>query len=166
VEEAVHPLLTSGAHRFPDVSGRWNRSHASLVQPVSVEERHWRRQDSDGERFGVAIAIGGQIVVANRRHQRPGLLRIAVRTGALKLSHVLTDQSLLDVGIDIRFQCRKDRTAQRAARNFAGKIRPVGRVEAYGPRRHEGDDGTRLTKQQIVTALKSLDTGETSEHAA
>jgi len=29
----------------------------------------------------------------------------------------------------------------------------------------EGDDGTRLTKQQIVTALKSLDTGETSEHA-
>jgi hypothetical protein len=32
--------------------------------------------------------------------------------------------------------------------------------------RIEGDDGTRLTKQQIVTALKSLDTGETSEHAA
>jgi hypothetical protein len=30
----------------------------------------------------------------------------------------------------------------------------------------EGDDGTRLTKQQIVTALKCLDTGEPSEHAA
>jgi hypothetical protein len=30
----------------------------------------------------------------------------------------------------------------------------------------EGDDGTRLTKQQIVTALKSPDTDETAEHAA
>jgi len=30
----------------------------------------------------------------------------------------------------------------------------------------EGDDGTRLTKQQIVTALKSLDTGEGQDHAA
>jgi hypothetical protein len=30
----------------------------------------------------------------------------------------------------------------------------------------EGDDGTRLTKQQIVAALKSPDTGETPEHAA
>ncbi len=29
----------------------------------------------------------------------------------------------------------------------------------------EGDDGTRLTKQQIVTALKNPETGE-SEHAA
>jgi hypothetical protein len=30
----------------------------------------------------------------------------------------------------------------------------------------EGDDGTRLTRRQIVTALKSLDTGETADHAA
>jgi hypothetical protein len=30
----------------------------------------------------------------------------------------------------------------------------------------EGDDGTRLTRRQIVTALKSPDAGETAEHAA
>jgi hypothetical protein len=30
----------------------------------------------------------------------------------------------------------------------------------------EGDDGTRLTKQQIVTALKNPETGEGNEHAA
>ena len=30
----------------------------------------------------------------------------------------------------------------------------------------EGDDGTRLTKQQIVTALRSPDTGVAAEHAA
>jgi hypothetical protein len=30
----------------------------------------------------------------------------------------------------------------------------------------EGDDGTRLTKQQIVTALKNPETGEGHEHAA
>jgi hypothetical protein len=29
----------------------------------------------------------------------------------------------------------------------------------------EGDDGTRLTKQQIVTALKNLETGNPSEAA-
>jgi hypothetical protein len=61
---------------------RWNRCHAPIVQPVSVEEEHWRRQDSDG----VAIALGGQFVVADRRHQRPGPLRIARGAGVLKLS--------------------------------------------------------------------------------
>ncbi|HEX3939299.1 MAG TPA: hypothetical protein VHX43_17480 [Xanthobacteraceae bacterium] len=30
----------------------------------------------------------------------------------------------------------------------------------------EGDDGTRRTKQQIVTALKSPDSGPSVEHAA
>jgi hypothetical protein len=30
----------------------------------------------------------------------------------------------------------------------------------------EGDDGTRLTKQEIAAALKSRDSGEAAEHAA
>lgn len=30
----------------------------------------------------------------------------------------------------------------------------------------EGDDGTRLTKQQIATALKNPDSGKSTEHAA
>jgi hypothetical protein len=30
----------------------------------------------------------------------------------------------------------------------------------------EGDDGTRLTRQQIVTALKSPESGEDQDHAA
>ena len=30
----------------------------------------------------------------------------------------------------------------------------------------EGDDGTRLTKQQIVTALKNPESGEGQDHAA
>jgi len=30
----------------------------------------------------------------------------------------------------------------------------------------EGDDGTRLTKQQIVTALKNPESGEGRDHAA
>jgi hypothetical protein len=30
----------------------------------------------------------------------------------------------------------------------------------------DGDDGTRLIKQQIAAALKTADSGETAEHAA
>ena len=48
------------------------------------------------------------------------------------------------------------------AMNWARHINKSGRVALL----IEGDDGTRLTKQQIVTALKSLETGEGHDHAA
>ena len=48
------------------------------------------------------------------------------------------------------------------AMNWARHLNSGGRVALL----MEGDDGTRLTKQQIAAALKSLDTGETAEHAA
>lgn len=47
------------------------------------------------------------------------------------------------------------------AMNWSRHINNGGRVALLV----EGDDGTRLTKQQIVTALKSPDAGDT-EHAA
>jgi hypothetical protein len=48
------------------------------------------------------------------------------------------------------------------AMSWARHINDGGRVALL----IEGDDGTRLTKQQIVTALRSPDTGETAEYAA
>jgi hypothetical protein len=48
------------------------------------------------------------------------------------------------------------------AMNWARHINDGGRVALL----IEGDDGTRLTKQQIVTALRSPDTGVAAEHAA
>ena len=46
--------------------------------------------------------------------------------------------------------------------NWARHINNGGRVTLL----IEGDDGTRLTRRQIVTALKSPDAGETANHAA
>jgi hypothetical protein len=48
------------------------------------------------------------------------------------------------------------------AMSWAGHINKSGRVALL----IEGDDGTRLTKQQIVTALKNPDRAEGREHAA
>ncbi|MGA2891539.1 MAG: hypothetical protein ABSE22_01635 [Xanthobacteraceae bacterium] len=48
------------------------------------------------------------------------------------------------------------------AMNWARHINNGGRVALL----LEGDDGTRLTRRQIVTALKSPGTGETADHAA
>jgi hypothetical protein len=48
------------------------------------------------------------------------------------------------------------------AMSWAGHINNSGRVALL----IEGDDGTRLTKQQIVTALKNPDRAEGREHAA
>jgi hypothetical protein len=54
----------------------------------------------------------------------------------------------------------KEFSAFDEAMNWAGHINKSGRVALLV----EGDDGTRLTKQQIVTALKNPDRAE--EHAA
>jgi len=48
------------------------------------------------------------------------------------------------------------------AMNWARHINDSGRVALL----IEGDDGTRLTKQQIVTALKNPDESESQGHAA
>lgn len=48
------------------------------------------------------------------------------------------------------------------AMSWAGHINKSGRVALL----IEGDDGTRLTKQQIVTALKNPDRAEGHDHAA
>ena len=48
------------------------------------------------------------------------------------------------------------------AMSWARHINKSGRVTLL----IEGDDGTRLTKQQIATALKSPDEIESSDHAA
>jgi len=48
------------------------------------------------------------------------------------------------------------------AMGWARHINESGRVALLV----DGDDGTRLTKQQIVTALKSLETREEHDHAA
>jgi hypothetical protein len=48
------------------------------------------------------------------------------------------------------------------AMSWAEHINKSGRVALL----IEGDDGTRLTKQQIVTALKNPDRTEDREHAA
>lgn len=54
----------------------------------------------------------------------------------------------------------KEFSALDEAMNWAGHINRSGRVALLV----EGDDGTRLTKQQIVTALKNPDRAE--GHAA
>ena len=56
----------------------------------------------------------------------------------------------------------KEFSALDEAMNWAGHINKGGRVALL----IEGDDGTRLTKQQIVTALKNPDRGEDRGHAA
>jgi hypothetical protein len=48
------------------------------------------------------------------------------------------------------------------AMSWARHINDSGRVTLL----IEGDDGTRLTKQQVVTALKNPEAGGTAEHAA
>ena len=48
------------------------------------------------------------------------------------------------------------------AMSWARHINKGGRVALL----IEGDDGTRLTKQQIVTALKNPESGEDQDHAA
>jgi hypothetical protein len=48
------------------------------------------------------------------------------------------------------------------AMGWAGHISKSGRVALL----IEGDDGTRLTKQQIVTALKNPERAESHDHAA
>jgi hypothetical protein len=54
----------------------------------------------------------------------------------------------------------KEFNALDEAMNWAGHINKSGRVALL----IEGDDGTRLTKQQIATALKNPDRAD--EHAA
>ena len=48
------------------------------------------------------------------------------------------------------------------AMNWAGHINKSGRVALL----IEGDDGTRLTRQQIATALKNPESAEGQDHAA
>jgi hypothetical protein len=56
----------------------------------------------------------------------------------------------------------KEFSALDEAMNWAGHINKGGRVALL----IEGDDGTRLSKQQIVTALKNPDREEDRGHAA
>jgi hypothetical protein len=56
----------------------------------------------------------------------------------------------------------KEFSALDEAMSWAGHINKSGRVALL----IEGDDGTRLTKQQIVTALKNPDRAEGREDAA
>ncbi|HUI12656.1 MAG TPA: hypothetical protein VL048_04205 [Xanthobacteraceae bacterium] len=56
----------------------------------------------------------------------------------------------------------KEFTSLDEAMGWARRLNNDGRVALL----IEGDDGTRLTKQQIVTALKSPDSGPSAEHAA
>ena len=56
----------------------------------------------------------------------------------------------------------KEFTSLDEAMGWARRLNNDGRVALL----IEGDDGTRLTKQQIVTALKNPDSGPSAEHAA
>jgi hypothetical protein len=56
----------------------------------------------------------------------------------------------------------KEFTTLDEAMGWARHINDGGRVALL----IEGDDGTRLTKQQIVTALKNPEAGESAEDAA